>query len=544
MPKDSNTDVLICGAGAAGLTLAIELARRGVDFRLIEKLDGPFRGSRGKGIQPRTQEVFEDLGIIDRVVASGGIYPPVLAYRPDGTTEWMATGDIEQPTPAEPYHMRLMSPQFLTEAAMRERLAEMGRRVEFDRELKSFKQNAECVTARIAGARGRETIRARYLVGADGGRSFVRRALGIGFPGDQLGVRFVCADVILEGLVRDTWHQFMVSGPDKWMAVAPLMGTDLFQLQGPIPLEAEIDLSVKGLQRIVAERTGRDDIVLRSVSWASTYVVGARLADTYRVGRVFLAGDAAHIHPATGAQGLNTSVQDAYNLGWKLAAVLRGTPDTLLATYEAERRPIAAEMLGLASKLLNEAAGKVVIKRGREVLQLDLSYRGSGLALERPKRAAGIAAGDRAPDAAVRGAGGLPTRLFKLFQGPHWTLLGYETDRRPPVEPRDGLRIHHVGPRGDIIDDGGQVRDAYGLSPGDWVLVRPDGYVGAIVSGAEISALDPYLASAGVAAKPSRSGAVRRAGRSGRTGSHVVRWFIAALVLAILGVAAGMIIPR
>jgi hypothetical protein len=392
-----------------------------------------------------------------------------------------------------------MSPQFLTEAAMRERLAELGRRPEFGRELKGFEQDAEGVTARIAGAGGEETVRARYLVGTDGGRSFVRRTLDIGFPGENIGVRFFCADVILEGLDGDIWHQFNVLGPDKWLAVGRLMGTDLFQLQGPLPPEGEMDLSAEALQEAVATRTGRNDIVVRSISWASVYATSARLADHYQVGRVLLAGDAAHTHPPAGAQGLNTSVQDAYNLGWKLAAVVGGAPEALLATYEEERRPIAAEVLGLSKKLLKSTRAGVMT-RGREVHQLDLGYQGSSLALERPNRSTGIAAGDRASDAPVRGAAGQPTRLFKLFQGPHWTLLGYETDRRSPIAPRPGLRIHLVGPRGDIIDDGGHVRDAYGLSPGDWVLVRPDGYVGAIVSGTEVSALDPYLARVGVAA--------------------------------------------
>ena len=502
MPQDRTTDVLICGAGAAGLTLAIDLARRGVAFRLIEMMDAPFRGSRGKGVQPRSQEVFEDLGILDRIVASGGLYPPMREYRADGTTKESGLGEHRDPTPAEPYQLMLMSPQFLTEAAMRERLAELGRHVEFGRELKGFAQDAEGVTVQIgggAGGAGEETLRVRYLVGADGGRSFVRRTLDVGFPGQTLGVRAICADVVLEGLARDAWHQFNVKGPAEQLAVCPLMGTDLFQLQGPVPLEGEVDLSTEGLAQMVAERTGRDDIAVRSVSWASAYGMSARLADRYQVGRVFLAGDAAHTHPPTGGQGLNTSLQDAYNLGWKLGAVLNGAPEALLATYEEERRPIAAGMLGLATKLLAES-GRGPMRRGREVHQLDLGYAGSSLALERPERSDGVLAGDRAPDAPVRGAGGQATRLFKLFQGPHWTLLGYDADPGSAVSPRPGLRIHVVGPRGDIIDDGGHMRAAYGVSPGDWVLIRPDGYVAAIVSGVDVSALEHYLTRVGVAA--------------------------------------------
>jgi 2-polyprenyl-6-methoxyphenol hydroxylase-like FAD-dependent oxidoreductase len=499
---DSNTDILICGAGGAGLVLAIELARRGRDFRLVEMMEEPFRGSRGKGIQPRTQELFEDLGILDRLVGVVGAPLQMREYHADGSCTEAALGAPQEPDPAEPYRTTMMSAQFLTEAALRERLAELGHRPEFGRALKGFEQDAEGVTARIAGPDGEETVRARYLVGSDGGRSFVRKALNIGFPGQDLGVRFFCADVVLEGLDRDFVHQFKLSTPEQWLAAFPLKGSDLFQLQGSVPTEGDVDLSAEALEAIVAKRTGWTDIRIRSVSWASAYGMSARLADLYQVGRVLLAGDAGHTHPPAGAQGLNTSVQDAYNLGWKLVAVLNGAPQALLATYEEERRAIAAGMLGLATKLLGEQIQTGVTRRGREVLQLDLSYSGSSLALERPERNAGVRAGDRAPDAPVRGAAGQPTRLFTLFRGPHWTLLGYETDRGS-ITPRAGLRIHFIGPNGDFIDDGGHAREAYGLTPGDWVLVRPDGYVGAIVSGADVSALDPYLAGVGVLAKPS-----------------------------------------
>jgi 2-polyprenyl-6-methoxyphenol hydroxylase-like FAD-dependent oxidoreductase len=186
----------------------------------------------------------------------------------------------------------------------------------------------------------------------------VRHTLNIGFPGETLGVRALVADVRLEGLDRLAWHRFQIGSPATQFMVCPLAGTDLFQLQGPVPLEGDIDLSPAALTELIARRTGRSDIVVHAVSWASVYSMNARLADRYRVGRVFLAGDAAHTHPPTGGQGLNTSVQDAYNLGWKLAAVIAGASAALLDTYEEERRPIAAGMLGLATRLLGEA-GKV-----------------------------------------------------------------------------------------------------------------------------------------------------------------------------------------
>ncbi|MGJ7610037.1 MULTISPECIES: FAD-dependent oxidoreductase [unclassified Variovorax] len=496
MTQDFSADVLICGAGAAGLTLAIDLARRGVSFRLIEKMNAPFSGSRGKGIQPRTQEVFEDLGILDRVVAAGGVYPPSREYRADGSFTESLVMTHEAPTPAEPYGIPLMVPQFLTEGAMRERLAELGDRPEFGCELLGFSQDENGVTARLADAAGEEKLRVRFLVGADGGRSFVRHALDIGFPGKTLGVRAVVADVVLTGLGRDAWHRFNEGDMAVQMSLCPLAGTELFQLQAPIPPEGDIDLGAQGLNAMVAARTGRDDIRIHSVSWASAFHVNARLADRYRDGRVLLVGDAAHVHPPTGGQGLNTSVQDAYNLGWKLAAVAAGAPATLLDSYEEERRPIAAQVLGLATKLLGDAK-RGEMRRGREVQQLDLGYAGSSLAVEAPARVDGLRAGNRAPDAPVTGAAGQATRLFQLFKGAHWTLLGYDADRRD-VAPRPGLHVHTFGDKGDLRDDGGHVRNAYGLAAGDWVLVRPDGYLGAIVARAHAEALEGCLRSVGL----------------------------------------------
>jgi len=500
MKQQFTTDVLIAGAGAAGLTLAVDLARRNVAFRLIDKLPSPFAGSRGKGIQPRSQEVFEDLGVIDRLVAVGGTYPPQREYREDGTYEDSPVTEYHRATPDEPYLIPLMVPQFLTEAVLRERLAELGHRPHFGCELTAFEQDAEGVTTHVMCADGEESMRVGYLVGVDGGRSYVRHALNIEFPGMTLGVRALVADVRLEGLGTDAWHRFNEGSMEQQTSFCPLRGTDMFQLQAPIPMEGDIDLSPAALTAWAAARIGRRDIVIREVQWASAFNMNARMADKYQVGRVLIGGDAAHIHPPTGGQGLNTSVQDAYNLGWKLAAVINGAPEKLLATYEEERRPIAAEMLGLSTKLLQAARDRAGRRRGRETQQLDLGYPESSLSLNKPARSPErVIAGDRAPDAPIRGAAGQPTRLFKLFQGPHWTLLGYHVDREA-IAPRRGLHIHTVGVRGDIVDESGYVRDAYGVSAGDWVLVRPDGYVGAIVSSGEIAALRRYLNDVGIAA--------------------------------------------
>jgi hypothetical protein len=306
----------------------------------------------------------------------------------------------------------------------------------------------------------------------------------------------VVADVVLTGLGREVWHRFHEGSMDRMISLCPLAGTGMFQLQAPVPLEGDIDLSVGGLDRMTAERSGREDIHITQASWASAFTMNARLADRYRDGRVFLVGDAAHTHPPTGGQGLNTSVQDAYNLGWKLAAVLHGAPDKLLDSYESERRPIAAGMLGLSTRLL-DAAKRGEMRRGREAQQLDLGYPDSPLALEQPERSRGVLAGDRAPDAPLRGAAGQSIRLFELFKGGRWTLLGFETERGLTAA-RAGLRVHIIGPQGDLIDACNGFRDAWALAPGDWALVRPDGYIGAIVSSDHSEALEGYLRTVGL----------------------------------------------
>lgn len=475
------TDVLIVGAGAAGLTLAIDLARRGVSFRLVDKAQRCFEGSRGKGIQPRSQEVFEDLGVLCAMLALGAAPYPLIRSYSGGAFVDQAMSEARAPSPAEPYAQPLMLPQVLTERALRGRLADFGRAPEYGTELLGFEDHADAVTTRLGGPGGEQIVQARWLVGADGGRSFVRRALGVDFPGQTLPVRALVADLNIGGLSRDAWHRW-TEADEGQISLCPLAGTDLFQLQAALPSQGDADISDAGLVAMIARRTGRDDLTMGEVTWRSAYAMSARLAERYRVGHVLLAGDAAHVHPPTGGQGLNTSVQDAYNLGWKLAAVLAGAPETLIDTYEEERRPIAAGVLGLSSKLLSAAQTTAGMRRGRESHELDLTYAGSRLCLDLRDKPGRLSAGDRAPDAP------LPSqRLFGLFAGPHWTLIGWQVGAAP-VGARPGVIIAT-----DLTDPDGHFADAYDLSPGTWLLVRPDGYVGAIAPAGQEAAIEQYL---------------------------------------------------
>ncbi|MEV6971759.1 FAD-dependent monooxygenase [Hamadaea sp. NPDC051192] len=473
------TDVLIVGSGPTGLTLAVDLARRGVAVRIVERdtagrgvdADQAYRaGSRGKGLQPRSLEVFDDLGVIDEILATGEVYPLIRIYA-GRVPIWKAHMHKQQdPSEAVPYPMTIMQPQWRVERVLRDRLAEYGGRVESGVELAEFTQDADGVTALLRKENGEtETVRARYLVGADGGRSVVRKTLGVGFVGETRDEeRMILGDVRIEGLERDAWRIYVnLLKRQLKVGLCPLPNTDTFQLTAPLPVGVEPDLSFANFQRIVAEGTGRRDIVLKEVTWSSVYRVNIRMVDRYRVGRVFLAGDAAHVHSPAGGQGLNTGVQDAYNLGWKLARVLGGASESLLDTYEAERKPIAEHILGLSTRLLDQAArggSTKAFKRDAETSQLMLTYQGGPLAR-------GEHGGDRLPNGRIHRPDGTTTTRFDVMRGPHFTLF----TTQEVTAPREDVRVCPT---------------TAGEAP--FVLVRPDGYVA--ITARTYEEVEDYLA--------------------------------------------------
>jgi 2-polyprenyl-6-methoxyphenol hydroxylase-like FAD-dependent oxidoreductase len=279
------------------------------------------------------------------------------------------------------------------------------------------------------------------------------------------------ADVRISGLDRDNWHVFPPRGEgDGFLAICPLAGTDVFQVVAQFPEGTAVDLSLDGIRQVVAARSHLAPEDVTEVRWASDFRPRAALADSFRSGRVFLAGDAAHVHSPAGGQGLNTSVQDAYNLGWKLGAVLRGgAPASLLDTYEEERRPIAAQMLGLSTSVHRGET-----KRGDATRQLGLGYRDSSLTEETRAEGGEVRAGDRAPDGTLG-----DVRLFDAFRGAHWTLVAVGTEAPKLPEP---IHIIH-----------GKVQASYGTG---LFLVRPDGYVG--WAGESPVSLQEYVTTAGL----------------------------------------------
>ncbi|WP_328480088.1 FAD-dependent monooxygenase [Streptomyces sp. NBC_00377] len=444
----ADVDVLIVGAGPTGLALGIDLARRGVRALVAERGEGLTPGSRGKGLQPRTLEVYEDLGVLDRILAAGGPYPVGLIW-----TDGKEAGEHTMFDPAEDgeegsrFTVPWMIPQWRNQEILLARLTELGGTVAFGREVVRLDQDGDGVTAHFASG---GPVRARYAVAADGGRSAVRRALGIAMAGETVDPDpLLVADVRITGLDRDRWHVFPpgAQGPG-FAAICPLAGTEDFQLVAQFPEGTDIDRSPAGVRRAVAERThlAPDDVT--EVRWSSDFRPRAALADRFREGRIFLAGDAAHVHSPAGGQGLNTSVQDAYNLGWKLGAVLDGrAPQTLLDTYEEERRPVAAHVLGLSTAIHRAEA-----KRGAATRQLGLNYRHSSLSEETRETPGPLSAGDRVPDLTVDGV-----RLFDRLRGPDWTLLTLDSGVFL-VRP-DG----HVGWAGATEDGLGAYRARFGL---------------------------------------------------------------------------------
>lgn len=510
-------DVLVVGAGPVGLTMAAELARHGQRCRLIDRLTQPSPYCRAIGVTPRTLEVWDDMGIAREMIGAGlwirGLRS-VLQGRPPLDVTVDGSGLSYGP---------LGLPQYETERVLTRHLARSGISIERGVTLSGLSQDADGVSVSLTHADGSvEAAGFRHVIGCDGAHSAVRRALGIGFEGEAMPMTFMLGDVRIGwdlpyGMTFRALHMNEAAPPDIFVAVPlPEHGRYRITMVAP-PSLVPAGGTAHGIQgetagpglhhlQAVADALLPEKPVLSDLRWSSIFRISMRLATRYRQGRVFIAGDAAHIHPPTGGQGMNTGIQDAYNLAWKLALVLDGAaPEALLDSYEAERRPVGADVIArtvaASMNFGREEGGKP--DRSADT-QLGISYRGGDWVRDDGPAGQGVVAGDRAPDAGgLRQEGiGFPLRLHEVLRGPAHVLLAWMpgmekgagkaelcalSDFALALDPVLGDRLRFVAltdaaagqqPAIGILHDAeGGFAKAYGPA-GRALLVRPDGHLG------------------------------------------------------------------
>jgi 2-polyprenyl-6-methoxyphenol hydroxylase-like FAD-dependent oxidoreductase len=537
-PDEGALDVLVVGAGPTGLALAAGLARFGVGFRIIDRAMDRAHESRALGVQARSLEVLQSLGLGEALVARGNPSARLRLHLDREHTAELRLTDSGATDTRFPFI--LFVSQAETEAVLGDHLGSAGVTVERGAELVDIAPGPAAVRCRIRHRDGREErVWARYLAGCDGAHSTARHLAGIPFEGDAYLQDFMLGDVEVDGpLERDTLHSFAVGAgvamffplgsPATWRVIAtPGRAAE------PADPSAAGELSLEELQTAVDGATG-GGFVLRDPAWLTHFRLHHRQAAHYRAGRIFLAGDAAHIHSPVGAQGMNTGIQDAWNLAWKLALVARGRAgDALLDSYEAERWPVGRRLLrytdrafglftravsgGVAAAWARRTVGSHALPRllsserirahlFRLVSQLGIRYRSSPVVAEgEPRLRAGPKAGDRLPDMQVT-RDGRRTWLQQELAGPHLYLLLCGKPEAWDGGRLEELTARHAGLLAAAHLSAGEASGALvggsaalvRLGVGDihstaQYLVRPDGHIAFRCGGRDLGAVARFL---------------------------------------------------
>ncbi len=496
----SDVPVLVVGGGPVGLAMVCELRRHGIAFRAVER--SPQRTSLSKAlvVWPRTLELLRLAGCVDGFIAGG---------RPIGEAQLRANGRIVAEIGfsgiVTPYPFALFIPQSETERLLEEHLARLGGRLERGVELAAFDAGAKDVVCTLQHADGRtERVSCDYLVACDGAHSTVRHGLKLDFAGETEPCAFMLGDVRLDGATEDKlqlyWHREGVLGVFPMQRGRFRVIADLGPAAGA-PDEATLDLVQTAL-----DRRGPGSIRAYDPNWLSLFHINDRKVSDYRHGRVFLAGDAAHIHSPAGGQGMNTGIHDAFNLAWKLALVVKGKAgDRLLATYSPERSAVGDFVLRNASRLTrlatlrqpavqalrNEAVALLMrfetVRRAfaRTMTELDIRYPRS--ALSRGRRSVALKPGDRAPDAAAT-IDGRRMPLYDIFHRDGFTLFAVGAAEAPGAAELAARFAPWV--KAVIAPVEGEAATRYGAG---LYVIRPDWYVGLIARAGEYNKAARYL---------------------------------------------------
>ena len=501
----SNADVLIAGAGPTGLTTAIELARRNVNVRIIERRTQPSTRSKALVVHARTLEFMDILGIADEMVSRGYTSPGIDF-----------SSNSEKPLRASMYGLDtrfpfiLVLPQAETEAILERRLNDLGVEVERGNTLTNFEEIDDGIHSTIEPIEGDSfKIQSRYLVGADGSKSVVRKTLGLPFEGSSYDWTAFLGDVWLSGHHAEGGTEQYSS--DRGLAfIVPFDDGSHRIVTIDRNYQEDRDtreLKIEELQESISAILGKQ-VQLSDPKWLTRWGASLRQAPKYRVGRVLLGGDAVHTHSPAGGQGLNTGIQDAFNLGWKLALAVEGTaPESILDTYNKERHAIGAKVLRTSDLLLKSLLIRQPILRTLRTLlfqlliplasvQRNLAFNLSGLGIGY-ETGEGELAGKRIPDMELMNAEHEPVRLYNLLDFPGYTMLlfidpnearqqrdkidrlcEYADDRlRVQIVLNNGLPELHDFNANTLVDYRGDLETKLGAKTNRAILIRPDGYV-------------------------------------------------------------------
>ncbi|KAF9478246.1 hypothetical protein BDN70DRAFT_880202 [Pholiota conissans] len=400
---NASPPILIVGGGPSGLVLALALLHNGVPVRIIEKNAMPRLGQRGAGIMPRSLELFTSLRIIEEVMSSAILTPPVRLYKmPEGieVVHEFEMSPRRSPTANNPYLNPVMLGQDKLEKIFHNALAAFGCSVELGTELLSFVQTDGRVRAKLI-KRGMsqdmdsgeiEETMFEYMIGADGARGVVRKQLGLSFLGETRHVEnFVVGDIIVEGLSQKYWHMWGEAS-DVLISLRATETPKLFNfvIGGRNVNYPRLAQNEDELKKCFYENTGRrTDLTFVEIPWMSQYTPNIRMVEKFGFGRVYVTGDAGHVHSPTGGQGMNTGIQDSFNLGWKLALVVKGIADhSLLDTFSEERIPVIAEMIAQTTKLLKKTLDndEQALQTNGSLFQLGVNYRWSSIVVDERKK--------------------------------------------------------------------------------------------------------------------------------------------------------------